>query len=185
MSTRRSLARDPRMGQRHSRPLRDPRDRFVGGRQRVLGANLLEAPCNWQRGRRGQRGASGVWDPEGEGIPRPARASRTAHPAPRAPPASGSDATAPGVAPTGKGRFGLGRERGKEDGPAIPPLLLVPTGGGAGQARCGSPPGLGIVSRASPLKEHTGSSVAISGKFIPYPVVICADAKSSCQAPFE
>lgn len=92
----------------------------------MLGANLLEAPCNCQRGRPGLRGASGAWDPVGEGIPRPARASRTAHPAPRAPPASGSDATAPGVAPTGKGRCGPGRERGMEDGSAIPPLLLVP-----------------------------------------------------------
>lgn len=90
----------------------------------MLGADLLEMPYDWQRGRGGQRETSAVRDSVDEGIPRPERASRTARPTPRAPPASGSDATAPGVAPTGKGRCGQGRERGKEDGPAIPPLLL-------------------------------------------------------------
>lgn len=68
----------------------------------MFGADLLEMPCDWQRGRGGQRGTFRASDTADEGIPRPARASRTARPAPRAPPASGSDATAPGVAPTGK-----------------------------------------------------------------------------------
>lgn len=90
----------------------------------MLGADLLETPYDWQRGRGGQKETPAVRDPVDEGIPRPERASRTARPAPRAPPASGSDATAPGVAPTGKGRCGQERERSKEDGPAIPPLLL-------------------------------------------------------------
>lgn len=90
----------------------------------MLGADLLETPCDWQRGRGGNRGTFGAWDTADEGIPRPARASPTASPAPRAPPASSSDATAPGVAPTGKGRCGPRRERSKEGGPAIPPLLL-------------------------------------------------------------
>lgn len=112
----------------------------------MLGANLLGAPGYWLQRRRGggggEKGTPGVWDPVGESIPRPARSSRTARPAPRASPASGSDATAPGVAPTGKGRCGPGRESCKEDGPAIPPLLSLPQEAPV-KLNCGSPGGRG------------------------------------------
>lgn len=140
----------------------------------MLGANLIEAPWDWQRRRGGQRGTSGVGNPVDEGIPRPARASRTARPAPRASPASGSDATAPGVAPTGKGRCGPGRERSKEDGPAIPPLLMSHywRRGGPNPLRKPSRSGCTVRSGATLLREHTGSGATVSGKFILYPVVI-------------
>lgn len=129
-------------------------------------------------------GASGVWEPVSEGIPRPACSSRTARPAPRAPPASGSDATAPGVARTGKGRRGpwAGEKQGGWPcNPATAAVRLLEEGRAKPVAEA-----LQVwaycAERASQLRENTGSAAAVSGKFIPYPVVICADAQSSCQA---
>lgn len=105
-----------------------------------------------------------------------ARSSRTARPAPRASPASGSDATTPGVAPTEKGRCGPGRENCKEGGSAIPPLLSLPQEAPAKPAA----EALEVVaqkSRILPLREHAGSSAVVSGKFISCPVAICADPR--------
>lgn len=102
--------------------------------------------------------------PCGRGHPlAAARASRTARPAPRASPASGSDATTPGVAPTEKGRCGPGRENCQEDGSAIPPLLSLLQEAPAKPAA----EALEVVaqkSRILPLGEHAGSSAVVSGK---------------------